>query len=120
MSVIIFDKFQINPEEILNFRELTFFHKDKITFLKVFLNGDVLFGKNHKLVLNEKDSFGDILVFDYEEDFKFKKNLLFRCLSFCQAIYTRHLIVDTKYKNANFSLKAEGENYYSVTEFKYE
>ena len=106
--------------------ELTLQTKDKVMPLKFFDNGDIILGKNFKLVLNEKLTFGDILFFDFEEDLdnlrkSLRKNIFVRLFKFLKLIpkyYSRHLIMDTSRKISNYSLRADKEEYHVIMEFK--
>jgi hypothetical protein len=123
MSAIIFDKFNISSERV---NEFIFQTKGKVIPLKIFPNGDVIFGKSFKLILDEKSSFGEVLVFDFEEDLNKNNNSCFNCFynffRFLRLInhknYRRVLIVDTWKKVGSFSMK-DREDYYSIMEFKY-
>lgn len=105
--------------------ELTLQTKDRVMPLKFFDNGDIILGKNFKLLINEKLTFGDILFFDFEEDLdNLRKSSIFvRLFKFLKLIpkyYSRHLIMDTSRKIANYSLRADKEEYHVITEFSFD
>lgn len=119
------DKFNFSFENDYNY-QLILRTKDKIMPLKFFTNGDVILGKGFKIILNEKLTFGDILFFDFEEDMEnlkksLNKSLITKFLKFLKLIpkyYSRHMIIDTSRKIANYSLRADKEEYHTIMEFK--
>jgi hypothetical protein len=64
--------------------------------------------------------------FDFEDDMEnlkksLNKSLIAKFLKFLKLIpkyYSRHMIIDTSRKIANYSLRADKEEYHTIMEFK--